>query len=125
MKFTIKGDFPDLEREFDQWFDEKKTEATFNAEATLPALKEHIHKETGALADTARLNIGTTPNVWRAEFIVGRSPEVDYVLYENARQGHAIWGELDEAVERDMSAIWGGPPSSEHGSVDHSKREAL
>ena len=125
MKFTIKGDFPDLEREFDQWFDDKKAEATFNAEATLPALKEHIHKETGALADTARLNIGTTANVWRAEFIVGRSPEVDYVLYENARQGHAIWGELDEAVERNMSDIWGGPPSSEHGSVDHSKREAL
>ena len=125
MKFTIKGDFPDLEREFDQWFDEKKSEATFNAEATLPVLKDHIHRESGALAESARLNIGTTPNVWRAEFIVGRSPEVDYVLYENARQGHSIWGELDEAVERDMSAIWGGPPSSEHGSVDHSKREAL
>lgn len=118
-------DLPDFNKMADELLTEKFAEAEATAQSYLPRLRENIHRDTGALAESARLNTARHGSTWVATYIVGRSPEIDYVIYENARAAsHGIFGTLDEEMENAFSRVFGGPPSSARGSVDHSKGEA-
>lgn len=118
------NDLPDFNKMADELLTEKFAEAEATAQSYLPRLQGQIHKDTGALAESARLNTARHGDTWVASYIVGRSPEINYVIYENARDGHNIFGTLDEEMETAFSRVFGGPPSSSRGSVDHSKGEA-
>lgn len=113
----------DLHQDFDDEFDRMKHEATLAVEAALPALKGRIHKDTGALAESASASVTESPDRWNATITVG-GPTANYVYYENAREGHSLFGPIDEMLERQLSAIFGGPPSYARGSVDKSPRES-
>lgn len=113
----------DLQQDFDLEFSRMKSEATALVNAALPALKGRIHKDTGALAESASVDVTEGPETWSATISVG-GPTADYVYYENAREGHEIFGAIDEQLETDLSAVFGGRPTYARGSVDHSKREA-
>lgn len=113
----------DLQKDFDTEFSRMKAEATALVNAALPALKGRIHKDTGALAESASVDVSESPDRWSAAITVG-GPTADYVYYENAREGHNIFGAIDEMLEAQLSAIFGGPPTFARGSVDRSPRES-
>lgn len=112
-----------LQKDFDTEFSRMKAEATALVNAAVPALKGRIHRDTGALAESASVDVTEGPETWSATISVG-GPTADYVYYENAREGHEIFGAIDEQLETDLSAVFGGRPTYARGSVDHSKRES-
>lgn len=120
------GDFPDLQREFDEHIQAKFTEIETAVTQALPELQGRIHKDTGALASSARVSSHRSASELNVELAVGDNDGIIiYALFENARKNHDIFGPIDYRLTEEVSAILGGRPTSDKGSVHHNaKREA-
>ena len=120
------GDFPDLQREFDEHIQAKFTEIETAVTQALPELQGRIHKDTGALASSARVSSHRSADQLNVELAVGDNDGIiSYAVFESARKNHDIFGPIDYRLTEEVSAILGSRPTSDKGSVHHNaKREA-
>lgn len=120
------GDFPDLQREFDAHIQAKFTEIETAVTQALPELQGRIHKDTGALASSARVSSHRSASELNVELAVGDNDGIiSYAVFENSRKNHDIFGPIDYRLTEEVSAILGGRPTSDKGSVHrNAKREA-
>ena len=119
------GDFPDLEREFDEHIQVKFTEIETAVTQALPELQGRIHRDTGALSSSARITSHRSADELNIALSVGDNDIITYAIFENARKNHDIFGPIDYQLTEEVSAILGGGPTSDKGSVHrNAKREA-
>lgn len=119
------GDFPDLQREFDEHIQTKFTEIETAVTQALPELQGRIHRDTGALSSSARVTSQRSADEINIALSVGDNDIITYAIWESARTGHDIFGPIDYRLTEEVSAILGGGPTSDKGSVHrNAKREA-
>jgi len=112
------GEFPDLRREFEEHIQTKFSEVEAAVTAALPELQGRIHRDTGALASSARVTSHRSADELNIALSVGDNDGIiSYAIFENARKNHDIFGPIDYRLTEEVSAILGSRPTSDKGSV--------